>query len=158
MIDIINIVIQIIVGCGLIWIGKTANEIYKQQTNFLENQLSDWEKESIKENYHKISKALAEIERDGSIISPFPEYENHSLELIWKAKDDAKLCLPKEIKDYTNNLFKKIKDLQLILHKLNYLEIGEERNDLCSKKASILKQLSKENPNEIYSKCLKRKI
>jgi hypothetical protein len=146
----IGVVFQIIIGLCLVWIGITANKIYKEQHNFLKNKISDGEKEAIKENYYLVKKALTEIRNSA-------EVSTESWELIYKSYIDAELELPEglcnEIKEKIYSIAKRITTLDCDIITKN--KQNSDSNEENKGKNELIKQIKDVKENEIYSNYLK---
>lgn len=60
-------------------------------------ELSNHDRELFRENYQNVSEALALFQQDGRV-------NDEAMRLIWKAQDQARLELPYDIMEFTENL------------------------------------------------------
>ncbi len=143
--EIFSIIIEAVIGGGLIWIGFNSNKIIK-------NQLRASSRESYLSVYDMLTEALG-------IVLVKAKVNDEARELFWRARDRARLELPEEIEAYCQGIWDKMWEA----YKIYYndligeykLEIGEERNKISARHSEILSELSKEKPYKIFSKYMK---
>jgi len=158
--DAADVAFTFLIGIGLVMIARQANRIAKSNVKLAEERSRDrgWaiksdERATFKSNYEKVSNALGLTMRDGTVAG-------EARALIWQARDDARLELPKEISDYTENLFSRMNDAyrtELLLSNSASLS-DEKRNGLTDKNHEIMMVLIEEKPFLVYEKYLKFKV
>lgn len=143
--EIFSLLLSFCAGAGLIWVGYNTNRI----TN---NQYKISSRQSYLSVYDLVTEALGHVFVDGTVKDP-------AKDLFWKARDRARLELPKEIEDYCQGLFDYMWEAYcLYYHKLygdEPLPLGEERSKAADKHLEIISILIKERPHKIFSKYMK---
>lgn len=133
-------------------IAKSNLESANQQQKTLTQKISSEDRAIFRSNYKKVVEALGMVFRDGKVMD---EAKN----LFWQARDEARLELPKEIADYTQQLFDKMWNAYIIYyHDITgdaCLPQGKERSDAVEKHSKVIGELIKEQPNTVYSKYMR---
>ena len=143
---ILEIIVNLLIGGGLVYVGLQANSITKSNKAQASYQLKQYEREIFKDNYSKISKALGLVFRDGEVFE-------EAMDLFWDARDQARLELPQDIVDYTEEL-RKIASEAFASNRMCYDINGQPKSthnpeDLDKAHKAVLKLIS-ENSYEKY--------
>lgn len=143
--EILNLLLSFFVGVGLIWVGRNTNKI-------TENQYKISSRQSYLAVYDMVTEALGHVLIDARVT-------DEAKDLFWKARDRARLELPKEIDDYCQELFDNMWEAYcLYYHKLygdEPLSKGEERTKVANRHTLIISILEKERPHKIFSKFMR---
>lgn len=154
----IEIVGTFLIGGAGIYIGWSANQVALSNYKLAEEQaregkrkLTKDDKEMLIENYNKVSKALEIVFREGDVT-------NEAFSLIWQARNQAKLFLPKKIEDFTQELQQLFIEANHKLQALKNIPISEERSQVVDEKCVLVTKILRYKPHEIYSEYLKLNI
>jgi len=144
---------SLISSIGSIFIGYGAYQIAKEQKLSIEFKVSEGEKIIIRKNYEDIFLGIQLI---------FNNYSNRTNLLaaklsLDKAANYAELNLPREIEDYTKELYKNASALYQE-HCAIFTIDGSLRTNCTAENYNIIwEKLWNTNPNKVYSEYLKIK-
>lgn len=138
---------------GSLFIGYGAYQIAKEQKKSTEFKISEEEKIIIRKNYEDIFAGIQLI---------FNNYSNRKNLLaaklsLDKAANYAELNLPKDIEDYTKELYKNVSDLYQENCAIFTIDGSLRINCTVENYDIIWEKLWNTNPNKVYSKHLKIK-
>lgn len=147
-IDLVGVVVNVGIGCGIIWLARSSNKIAQTQNSIAARDV-------YLSVYDKLSEALGKVLVDGAVKDP-------AKDLFWQARDRARLELPAELEEYTQQLFDKMWEAyRLYYHKLsgeNSLPAGEERSTAVTRHDEIIGELINERPHTVFERYMRIKV
>lgn len=147
VIDLAGVVVNAFVGVGLIWLAISSNKIAKNQ-----NRIAS--REVYLSVYDKVTEALGHVFVDGAVKDP-------AKDLFWQARDRARLELPKELEDYTQQLFDDMWEAYILYYNKitgeDRLPKGDERTEVVNRHSDLIEKLIKSKPNEVFEKHMRIK-
>ncbi len=161
--DGLDKLIGIAISVALFWLAYQANKIAKSNL-----ELAEQEKESRKYRinaderkifyscYEKLSKARELVLKNGAV-------DGATLELYFKARNEARLQLPDKLATYAQKLFDiarkawAINDTHLYPKKGKSLPEGDERNEKVEEHDNYIGQLLDARPDKIFARHMKIK-
>lgn len=157
-------VIGIFISIGLFWLAHRANAIAKSNLELAEQEklsrkyrIGEDERAIFRSCYSKISEALGLVLKLGRVT-------DEAKSLFWQARDQARLELPKDIQEYSQEVFDKMWEAYLLGHndlasiENGGLPIGEERKRASARHGDIILSLINEKPYDVFSKYMKVNI
>ncbi|PJB73307.1 MAG: hypothetical protein CO093_01050 [Alphaproteobacteria bacterium CG_4_9_14_3_um_filter_47_13] len=146
--ELATLFVEIIIGIALICVACGSNKIAK-------NQLNAARRDIYLSVYDNITKALGHVFAEGNV-------NDDAKDLFWQARDRARLELPDDIQQYTQNLFDKMWEAYILYYnKISgeyRLPKGKEKSAAVEEHQRIIGELIKERPHDIFSKHMKIKI
>ena len=159
--DAADKLIGIAISAGLFWLAHRANgiaksnlELAKQEKQSRKYRIDKDEREIFRAVYRNLSDALALVLRDGRV-------DHEALALFWQARDQARLELPVDIQEYSENLRVAankafaINELYLYPKNGESLPVGEERSKKVDEHESHLSILLDAKPHEHFAKYMR---
>lgn len=154
----IDVLFNIVIGIGLFVVARKANNIAKSNLELAKQeeinrnyQISKDDREVFYSVYSKLSKAIGLVLTNGQV-------DNEARALFWQARDRARLELPTNIKEYTQQLFDTMNQAYILYHTKLYgedpLPQGEERSKLARQHMDIITQVINAKPYEVFSPYL----
>ncbi|MFN9252862.1 MAG: hypothetical protein ACK6BL_02805 [Holosporaceae bacterium] len=144
IIDGLDLLINLVTGVTLGFLAYFSNKISKMQNNIAARDV-------YLSVYDKISEALGSVLAKGFV-------DESAKALFWQARDRARLELPNELKEYTQQLYDKMLEANTIYYnKITgdfKLPVGQERNKIVQEHTDIIKKLIYEKPHQIFSKYM----
>lgn len=146
----------VVVAAALAWqankIAKSNLVLARQQRKSSSQALSSEDRAIFRSNHRKVIDALGAIFRDGYV-------NDAAKNLLWQARDEARLELPADIKNYTQEIFDMMWEAyQLHYNKItgeNRLPVGAAGEEACKRHSQIIRQLIEQKPSLIYKKYMR---
>lgn len=151
LLQCVEIIVQLILGIGVICLSWQANKVAKQELLRRKNELKKEDRDTFQQVYSKITQSLGLIIEHG-------EVSDDALSLIWNARDQSRLYLPKEIEKYAEDLFDLI--YRMNIERLQRIQDinQEKREELASNWSKDFQTIMNKKPHEIFSQYLKLNI
>lgn len=163
-VDFIGVLVNLIIGTALFYVGWEANKIATASTEQTEQSakefkanLHETDKAVIRANYSKVSEALSLILQEGCV-------KDDSMRLLWQARDEARLELPEPIMDYTESLREKAQKAWAI-NKFLYDREGNVKNAnhrnrdaKIEEEHKLLLDFMEEEPHKVYRSILEIRL
>lgn len=152
-IEIFGLFVDFIVGLGLVGVAFQANRIARNQRLDLRYKVAQHEREIFQSVYDIITNVLHHVNSDGRV-------SDAAKQLFWQARDEARLSLPSDIRQYTEQLFDEMRRADLLnfeLSKEGGLPSGDRRSAVAKEHMDIIGMLIEERPYEIFRKHMQVK-
>lgn len=141
--DVINAIGSVIISIGLLKIGIEANKIAKEQQRSTDQKISQEEREIIRENYKNLMNGISTIYNNYRNIREI----NKGEEILRQVANQAKLELPKDLEDYTQEVYELAKRISMEVKKENNIdESFDKLHNFFS--ANIIYSKYLKNPNK----------
>lgn len=131
-------------------ISKSNLELAKNKNMLLKFKTDDFERKIFLDTYNELNNGLEIVYRKGSVDIKAREH-------FWKARDKARLELPKEIENYCQQIFDIASEnfiLERKLEKKNWKN-EESRLKASEKSSDLLEEILNFKPYQEFSKYLK---
>jgi len=156
--DATDKLIGMLMSAGLFYLGYHANGIAKSNLELVQQdkqsrkyQINKDEREIFRAVYRNLSNALGLVFRDGHV-------SDEALALFWQARDQARLELPVDIYEYSENLLEAARNA-FAIHRAflsqTDLPIDTKRKEKVKEHESYILTFIKAKPYEQFAKYMR---